>query len=72
MKPDPDRPGYTRGGSWSICVEWSSPRAHFDQSEGVKLRVGLGRGVRYYIELNIKVTVRIRVKVRVKVMMGRT
>ena len=41
---------------------------------GVKLRVGLGRGVRYDIELEIrdKVTVRVRVRVRVRVMMGRT
>ena len=55
-------PGYGRGGSWSICVEWSSPRAHFYQFEEVKLRVGLGRGVRYYKELRIEV----------RVMMGRT
>ena len=33
---------------------------------GVKLRIGLGRGVRYYNELEI------RVRVRVRVMMGRT
>ena len=49
---------------------------------GVKLRVGLGRGVRYYNELEIRVRVRVRVKikvrvgvgvrVRVRVMMGRT
>ena len=37
---------------------------------GVKLRVGLGRGVRYYKELRIKVWARVRV--RVMVMMGRT
>ena len=29
---------------------------------GVKLRVGLGRGVRYYIELQIKVQVGVRVR----------
>ena len=39
---------------------------------GVKLRIGLGRGVRYYKELRIRVRVRVRVKVRVRVMMGRT
>ena len=45
---------------------------------GVKLRVGLGRGVRYYKELRIRVRVgvgvgvRVRARVRVKVMMGRT
>ena len=34
---------------------------------GVKLRVGLGRGVRYYKELRIRVRVRVRVTVRVRV-----
>ena len=29
---------------------------------GVKLRVGLGRGVRYYKELRIRVRVRVRVR----------
>ena len=33
---------------------------------GVKLRVGLGRGVRYYKELRIRVRVRVTVRVRVK------
>ena len=64
MKPYPDIPGYGRGGSWSICAEWFSPRANFDQFEGVKLRVGLGRGVRYYKELRIRVRVTVRVRVK--------
>ena len=38
LKSYPDIPGYTRVVSWSICVEWSSPFAHFDQFEGGKTK----------------------------------
>ena len=38
LKPYPDIPGYTRGGFWAICVEWFSPRAHFDEFEGGKTK----------------------------------
>ena len=67
LKPDPDIPGGSPGRFVSnvlarvlmlINLRW------------VKLRVGLGRGVRYYNELKIKVEVRVRVRVRVRVGLG--
>ena len=38
---------------------------------GVKLRVGLGRGVRYYKELRIRVRVGVRVRVRIRIRVRR-
>ena len=65
MKPYPDRVGYTRG---RFVTNVLARLLMLINLRGVELRVGLGRGVRYYKELRISV----RVRVRVRVMMGRT
>ena len=65
LKSCPDIPGWDPGrfvsNGLARLLIWINLR-------GVKLRIGLGRGVRYYNELEI----RVRVRVRVRVMMGRT